>query len=53
MKKNEIKFVDEKDFTLNAVIPWLRRNGFDDVTYVGGADEFGRDVVLLATWHIT
>jgi len=47
MKKKQHKplFIDEKDFTLNAVIPWLRYSGFNDVTYVGGTDEFGRDVV--------
>ena len=46
MKKGR-KFTDEKDFTINAVMPWLKTNkDYAYMEYTGGKDEYGRDVVF-------
>jgi len=50
MKTAIKKFKDEKDFTINAVIPWLRsRKDYGDIEYTGGNEEYGRDVVFSKT----
>lgn len=44
------KFKDEKDFTINAVIPWLRtKKEYGDIEYTGGNEEYGRDIVFSKT----
>ncbi|MEK6953361.1 MAG: restriction endonuclease [Nanoarchaeota archaeon] len=46
MKKTK-KFTDEKDFTINAVIPWLKTSkDYAYIEYTGGKDEYGRDIVF-------
>ena len=50
MKQMIKKFKDEKDFTINAVMPWLRsRKDYGDLEYTGGSEEYGRDVVFSKT----
>lgn len=39
-------FKDEKDFTFRLVMPWLKSKGYQDVRYIGGTDEYGRDVIF-------
>ncbi len=46
--KDLLKFKDEKDFTLNAVIPWLETDpSYTGIKYTGGNSEFGRDVIFF------
>jgi hypothetical protein len=43
MKTNKIS---ENDFIFKRVIPLLRKLGFQDVRYVHGVDEYGRDIIF-------
>lgn len=44
------EYKNEEDFTINAVIPWLKtRKEYGDIEYTGGNDEYGRDIVFSKT----